>query len=78
MKKRWRYLTGLLCAVMLLLGGCGSGADTAADGEEAFGTGEMAVSMGRYMETFYELPENLGRNGGRELVKRWDPVCHWI
>lgn len=64
MKKRWRYLTGLLCAVMLLLGGCGSGADTAADGEEAFGTGEMAVSMGSYMETFYELPENLGRNGG--------------
>lgn len=54
----------LLCGAMLLLSACGgqsggAGADPG-NGQTASDRG----AMGRYMETFYEMPQEINRNGG--------------
>lgn len=54
----------LLCGALLLLSACGgqsggAGADPG-NGQTASDRG----AMGRYMETFYEMPQEINRNGG--------------
>lgn len=53
-----------LCAVMLLLSACGG--QTGGSGEHpAHGPNASdRGGMGRYMETFYEMPQEINRNGG--------------
>ncbi len=54
----------LLCMVMLLLSACG-GHPGGADGNPDNGPNASdRGAMGRYMETFYPMPEEINRNGG--------------
>lgn len=56
----------LLCVGILLLQGCGNrrGGETA---EEAK-SGENTGGMGRYVEEIYELPKEINRNGGLNVL----------
>ena len=61
---RLRVRAGVFLCVSLLLAGCGNSPET---GEENRGNGQTASvpgGMGRYMETVYEMPEEINRNGG--------------
>ena len=51
----------VLCAVVLSASGCGTGQ---AGGQEDRPAALEEGAMGRYVETFYELPEEINRNGG--------------
>lgn len=66
MERNGKRLLSLLCALVLFLSGCGSGDRTAKEADSAGmqKTADASVSMGRYMETGYPLPEGIGRNGG--------------
>lgn len=58
-----KYITGVLCMIMLVLGACGSPGGYA--GEKGSGEkDDSAGAMGRYMETCLALPEEVNRNGG--------------
>ncbi len=57
-RKRIR-LGALLCAAALFLSGCAKGR---AQGDSAAPPQDGA--MGRYVETFYEMPQEINRNGG--------------
>ena len=59
---RLRVRAGVFLCVSLLLAGCGNSPET---GEENRGNGQTASvpgGMGRYMETVYEMPEEINRN----------------
>lgn len=53
----------LLCAAVLLASGCGM-KQTAEQGREGHPAVTAEGVMGRYMETFYEMPGEINRNGG--------------
>lgn len=57
---------GVLCAAALLLSGCGSaaGAEGGLPGNSESFAASGGGAMGRYMETAYELPREINRNGG--------------
>lgn len=50
-----------LCAAIMLLSGCGGPRDVT--GQEN-GTLVQDGAMGRYMEIFYEMPQEINRDGG--------------
>ena len=52
------------CGVMLFLSACGGQPEGTAPGSLGDGTASGGKAMGRYVETFYEFPEELNRNGG--------------
>lgn len=65
MKNRNRKLWSALCVTALLLCGCGGGAASGDRPGYAEGAGcSETGAMGRYMETVYELPQEMNRNGG--------------
>lgn len=60
-----RVRTGaFLCAVMLLLSACGGQPGGAGANPEHGTDASDRGGMGRYMETFYEMPQEINRNGG--------------
>ena len=64
MKDKWIRAGALLCAAMLLLSGCGGAGKGAEENGETGLAAPGSEAMGRYMETFYEFPEEVNRNGG--------------
>jgi len=66
MENKMKRVWSILCITALLMSGCQSAAGTA--GEQAGNTGQAGASgteaMGRYVEESYELPAEIGRNGG--------------
>lgn len=66
MKNKVRRVWSILCMATLLVSGCGS--EAGAKGEQPGGSGLYAASdagaMGRYVETSYEFPQDINRNGG--------------
>lgn len=56
-------ILAMLCVTVLSISGCGTG-----QGADQGQSNRLAVSqenaMGRYMETFYEMPPEINRNGG--------------
>lgn len=63
MKSKWIRIGALLCAAALL-SGCGGPQRGAQENREAGAAVPGSEAMGRYMETFYEFPEEINRNGG--------------
>lgn len=53
-----------LCGVMLLVSACGGRPEGAGDNQENRTGASEREAMGRYVETFYEMPEEINRNGG--------------
>ena len=65
MKKSRSRILSLLCIALLLIPGCGNTAGKAdKDGNKEDRAAASSGLMGRYMETVYELPEEINRNGG--------------
>ena len=62
MKGKWLRAGAFFCGVMVFLTGCAGRLQSSGSGPERTDSGSAA--MGRYMETFYELPEEINRNGG--------------
>ncbi len=62
MKGKWLRAGAFFCGVMVFLTGCAGRLQSSGSGPERTDSG--SASMGRYMETFYELPEEINRNGG--------------
>ena len=54
----------LLCMVMLLLSACGGHPGGADGNPDNCPNASDRGAMGRYMETFYPMPEEINRNGG--------------
>lgn len=55
-----------MCAMLLMISGCGNRQGSAGNEQEQE-RGSLISSagdLGRYMETFYEMPEDINRNGG--------------
>lgn len=54
----------LLCMLTLLLSACGGQPGGAAGNPDRGSNASDRGTMGRYMETFYQMPEEINRNGG--------------
>lgn len=61
-----KVIAVLLCASLLFLTGCGGG--QAGEAQEGTESGENAGGMGRYVEEILELPEEINRNGGLNML----------
>lgn len=59
---KWIKTLVFLCAAALLAPGCAK--RQPAEGSDSERTASNKGAMGRYMETFYEMPEEINRNGG--------------
>jgi len=65
MRIRRSWILSLICIVVILISGCGNTAGKAdEDGNGEDRTADPSGLLGRYMETVYELPEEINRNGG--------------
>ncbi len=65
-KKNRKITTVLICVSLLLLAGCGNGraGETAEEAKNSENTG----GMGRYVEDTCELPKEINRNGGLNVL----------
>lgn len=61
-----KITTVLFCVSLLLLTGCGNG--RAGETAEEAKSGENAGGMGRYVEDICELPKEINRNGGLNVL----------